>query len=86
MGCDEMLIHTNDILTGFGTTLDAPRDVCGRILERIFPWAPDGEGDAWERLLWANGRAPLGDRPRLEPDWVWLSVPLDQWNGEDPNR
>ena len=86
MACDELLIHTHDILSGFGAFLDPPRDICEGLLARIFPWAPSDEADAWETLLWANGRAPLGDRPRLEPDWVWLSVPLAEWNGEDPNR
>jgi hypothetical protein len=86
MACDELLIHTYDIMSGFGATLHPPDDPCTAILARLFPWAPQGEGGAWETLLWANGRAPLGDRPRIEPDWVWLSVPLDQWNGEDPNR
>jgi hypothetical protein len=86
MGCDELLIHTYDILSGFGASLDPPRDICEGILARISPWAPEDEGDAWTTLLWANGRATLGDRPRLEPDWVWLSVPLAEWNGEDPNR
>jgi hypothetical protein len=87
MACDELLIHSYDILSGFGARIAPPPDgVGGRILDRLFPWAPRDEADEWSTLLWANGRAPLGDRPRLEPDWVWLSVPLDRWNGEDPNR
>jgi hypothetical protein len=86
MACDEMLIHTADIVAGLGAGFDPPQDVCARVLERLFPWAPDDEGDACATLLWANGRAPLGERPRLEPDWVWLSVPLAEWSGEDPNR
>jgi len=85
MGCDEMLVHTADIAAGLGAAFDPPRDLCERVLARLFPWAP-ADHDAWATLLWANGRAPLGDRARLEPDWVWLSVPLEEWNGEDPNR
>jgi Mycothiol maleylpyruvate isomerase N-terminal domain len=85
MGCDEMLIHTHDIASGLGATLEAPAGVPGGILERLFPWAPSGQ-DEWATLLWANGRATLGDRPRLDPEWVWLSAPLAEWNGEDPNR
>lgn len=84
MGVDEMLIHTDDILHGFDSRLDPPLDLCRLALERLFPWAPS-DGDPWETLRWANGRAPLGDRARIDPEWVWWSPPLDEWDGRDPN-
>jgi hypothetical protein len=40
MGCHEALLHGNDIAQAFGLSLDPPRDVCRRVLARIFPQAP----------------------------------------------
>jgi hypothetical protein len=37
LACDEMLLHTNDIALGLGTTFDPSRDVCARVLARLFP-------------------------------------------------
>ncbi|MGH2630396.1 MAG: maleylpyruvate isomerase N-terminal domain-containing protein [Actinomycetota bacterium] len=84
LACDEMLLHTNDIADGLGADFDPPRDVCARVLTRLFPWAPL-DGDGWEVLRWANGRVPLGRRPRLAPSWVSHPSPLDEWDGRDPN-
>ena len=39
LGCHEALLHGNDIAQGFGLSLDPPRDVCRRVLARIFPQA-----------------------------------------------
>ena len=83
MGCDELLIHTDDIMTGLGATFDAPRDVCSRVLARLFPWAPR-DVEPWEGLRWANGRAALGDRSRLAAEWTWHCAPLEEWDGRDP--
>jgi hypothetical protein len=85
LACDELIMHTSDIATGLGAGFDPPRTVCARVLARLFPWAPR-DGDPWEVLLWANGRAPLGDRPRLAPDWVSHPSPLGEWDGRDPNK
>jgi hypothetical protein len=84
MGCDEMLIHTDDIAAGLGASFDPPSDVCAGILDRLFPWATRDEGP-WPTLRWANGRTALGDRARLGADWVWQSEPLEEWDGTDPN-
>lgn len=84
MGCDEMLIHTYDIMSGLGESLDPPRDVCERTLGRLFPWVAR-DGDPWTTLLWANGRAALGDRPRLSAEWGWHCKPLSEWDGKDPS-
>jgi hypothetical protein len=84
MGCDEMLIHTDDIAAGLGARFLPPSEVCTAVLARLFPWAPRA-GQPWATLRWANGRAALGDRARLSPDWVWQSEPLEHWDGTDPN-
>jgi len=84
LACDEMLVHTSDIAAGLSATFDPPRDVCARVLARLFPWAPR-EGDPWAALRWANGRAPLGERGRLAPGWASHPSPLDEWDGRDPN-
>jgi hypothetical protein len=84
LACDEMLVHTSDITAGLGASFDPPRDVCARVLGRLFPWArPDR--DWWEALRWANGRGPMAGRPRLAPDWAAHPAPLQEWDGLDPN-
>lgn len=55
------------------------------VLGRLFPWAPRDQ-DSWEALRWAHGRAPLGERPRLAPDWVAHPAPLQEWDGGGPQR
>jgi hypothetical protein len=79
MGCDEVLGHTYDIARGFDRPFQPPADLCRRVLERLFPWAPT-DGDPWQALLWANGRAALPDRPRLAT-WGWHCAPLAEWDG-----
>jgi hypothetical protein len=77
MGCHEALLHGNDIAQGFGRSLDPPRDVCRRVLARIFPHAPaDLAGsDPWTALLWAGGRIELPSHPQL-PSWRPHPAPL----------
>ena len=84
LACDELLLHTSDIAAGLGVRFDPPRELCARVLGRLFPWAPR-DPDSWEALRWANGRASLGERPRLAPDWVTHPAPLQEWDGLDPN-
>ena len=84
LACDEMLIHTSDIAVSLGARFDPPREVCARVLARLFPWALHDE-DSWEALRWANGRGPMGERPGLQPNWVAHPAPLDEWDGLDPN-
>jgi uncharacterized protein (TIGR03083 family) len=83
LACDEMLVHTSDIAAGLGASFDPPRELCARVLMRLFPWAPPDK-DSWETLRWANGRGPMGERPRLAPNWVGHPAPLDDWDGHDP--
>jgi hypothetical protein len=84
LACDEMLLHTSDIALGLTASFDPPREVCARVLARLFPWAPEG-GDSWEVLRWANGRLALESRRRLTSTWVSHPSPLDEWDGQDPN-
>lgn len=85
MGCDEIIVHTRDIAAGLGIAFAPPADLCARIVARLFPWAP-ADTDPWPTLLWANGRAPLGDRERLDPDWYWHCAPLAEWDGRTNRR
>lgn len=85
MGCDEVLIHTDDIARGLGAAFEPPADLCAAVLGRLFPWAPAGV-DPWEGLRWANGRASLPGHERLGPDWYWHCAPLDQWDGTVARR
>ncbi len=80
MGCDEMLIHTDDVARGFGLAVHPPEDLCRRVVARLFPWAPAAE-DAWPVLRWANGRTALAGQARLGPDWAWQCAPLAEWDG-----
>ena len=84
MGCDELLVHGWDACQGLGLGLVAPPDLAGRVLERLFPWAPRGVAP-WPALLWANGRVDLaGGRPRPGSDWAWHCAPVDEWDGTIP--
>jgi len=85
MGCTEILVHTADVAEGLGLPFTPPAALPPRVLRRIFPWAPE-DGDAWATLRWACGRAPLGERERLAPDWYWHCAPLDEWDGTIKRR
>lgn len=76
MGCAELLVHGEDIARGLGLTLDPPRDLCARVLARLFPDVVVG-ADAWATLLWATDRIEL---PGLEKQvgWRWRGAPLGE--------
>jgi hypothetical protein len=80
MGCDEVLIHSNDIAAGLGVDFVPPPEVAERTLRRLFPWAPT-DTEPWQTLLWANGREALGDRAP-ETKWLWHCAPLAEWAGD----
>ena len=82
MGADEVLIHGADIAAGLGVSFVPPAGVADGVVRRLFPWAPT-DGDPWSRLLWANGRAPLGDLPASRR-WRFHCAPLAEWDGEVP--
>ncbi len=76
MGCVEVLVHGEDVARGLGVAVDPPRDVCARVLARMFPdVAPSvAREDPWDALLWATHRLDLpGHLPR--PDWQWQAAP-----------
>ncbi len=83
MGCDEILMHTFDIAAGIGVESTPPpgiAELAGRVVRRLFPWAPAG-AEPWPALLWANGRGDLPGVDRLGADWSWLCAPLTDWDG-----
>ena len=53
--CIELLVHTDDALSGLGVAFAPPEDLCQRVLAQQFPDAA-GSGDAWHALLAVNGR------------------------------
>jgi len=77
LGCHEALLHGNDVALGFGRSLDPPRDVCRRVLARLFPQAPSdlAAADPWNALLWAGGRLELPGHPQV-PSWRAHPAPL----------
>ncbi|MFE4588767.1 hypothetical protein [Streptomyces laurentii] len=73
MGIVETLVHTYDLTQGLGLVWSPPADLCTRVLARLFPDAPETT-DPWPTLLWATGRAALGERPR-QTAWRWDGTP-----------
>jgi hypothetical protein len=53
--CVELLVHTEDALSGLGLAFAPPADLCERVLARQCPDAA-AAGDAWQGLLEATGR------------------------------
>ena len=53
--CVELLVHTDDALTGLGVAFTPPADLCGRVLAQQYPDVT-GSGDSWLALLAATGR------------------------------
>ena len=64
MGVVEVLVHTYDIARGLGIDWVPPAALCEPVLLRLFPAAPQGEPS--KVLLRCAGRAPLGERARLD--------------------
>ena len=76
MGCVEVMLHGEDIAQGLGATLDPPRDLCRRVLARMFPHVPVDDMDPWDLLRWYSGRLPVADRP-TPARWHWTSTPAN---------
>ncbi|MFJ4836559.1 VOC family protein [Streptomyces sp. NPDC088746] len=74
MGVVETLVHTHDVAAGLSLSWAPPRDLCDRVLARLFPDAPDDD-DRWTVLLWSTGRADLPGRDRVT-SWKWHGAPL----------
>lgn len=79
MGCVEALLHGEDVAQGLGLAIDPPRDVCARVLARLFPQAARelSSVDPWAALRWSTGRIELPGRPRLT-EWHWRAAPLGE--------
>lgn len=77
MGCVEVLVHGEDMARGLDVTLDPPRDVCSRVLARMFPEVDTAGVDPWTALLWATDRTELPGRPS-RAGWQWRGAPLDE--------
>ncbi|MER7330389.1 MULTISPECIES: hypothetical protein [unclassified Micromonospora] len=77
MGCVETLLHGDDIAQGLGLAIDPPREVCTRVLARLFPEAAQelAAVDPWAALRWSTGRIELPGHPQLK-EWSWRSAPL----------
>ncbi|MEU2614816.1 hypothetical protein ABZ570_25000 [Micromonospora sp. NPDC007271] len=77
MGCVEALLHGDDIAQGLGLTIDPLRDVCARVLARLFPQGAQelARVDPWAALRWSTGRIELPGRPQLN-EWRWHGAPL----------
>jgi len=58
MGCDEILVQGHDIAACLGVEYRPAGALAGRVLARLFPWAPAAV-DPWMALLWSNGRIAL---------------------------
>ncbi|MFD9907470.1 maleylpyruvate isomerase N-terminal domain-containing protein [Streptomyces sp. NPDC059063] len=71
MGTAEILLHTYDITRGLGVDWLPPGALCGRVLHRLFPDAPDGDPAAV--LLWCTGRGDLDGRER-RTSWTWQAA------------
>ncbi|MEU6721833.1 maleylpyruvate isomerase N-terminal domain-containing protein [Nonomuraea sp. NPDC046802] len=80
MACDEILVHTYDAATGLGADFRPGPEPARRVLARLFPWHEPG-ADAWQTLLWANGRTDLPGAPRPR-GWRWHTAPLATWDGK----
>jgi hypothetical protein len=55
--CVELLVHTDDALSGLGVVFAPPADLCQRVLAQQYPDTA-GAGDSWPGLLAATGRPP----------------------------
>jgi uncharacterized protein (TIGR03083 family) len=82
MACDELLVHGADAATGLGRTFRGDERLAAEVLARLYPWHTV-DGDPWDTLLWANGRAELPGRP-FQSRWRWHCEPLSEWEGLQP--
>lgn len=78
MGCDEILVHTWDVARGLDAQFIGSAGLCAAVVRRLFPAAPP-HNDAWELLLWANGRLALAHYHQRET-WRWHCAPLSEFN------
>lgn len=79
MGCVEALVHGADVALGLGLRFDPPRDLCARVLARMFPEVSEELAgvDPWQALSWATGRLALSGHER-RTRWRWRGAPLGE--------
>ena len=53
--CVELLVHTDDALSGLGVAFEPPADLCRRVLAQQYPDVTT-PGGSWQSLLAATGR------------------------------
>jgi Mycothiol maleylpyruvate isomerase N-terminal domain len=82
MACDELLVHAADAAAALDRTFRGDERLAAEVLARLYPWHTV-DGDPWETLLWANGRAELSGRP-FQSSWRWHCEPLSEWDGLPP--
>ena len=86
MGCAEIVLHTDDIVQGFGREYRPPDDaLCARVVRRLFPWAPDSLA-GWTALQWVTGRLTVPEYGRVPANWIWHCSPSSEWDGEIKTR
>ncbi|MBV8087244.1 MAG: hypothetical protein JO247_20735 [Chloroflexi bacterium] len=85
MACDEILIHAHDVTQGLGLGYEPPAQLCGLVVRRLFPWAPD-DTPAWATLRWLNGRGELAGYEQMGANWYWHCAPLSEWDGTVKKR
>ncbi len=73
------------IAASLGVPFEPPAGIAGRVVARLFPWAP-ATGERWDALLWANGRAGVDGTAMLGADWWWHCAPLAEWDGTPRRR
>lgn len=73
LACNELVIHASDVARAHGAEPEVDEDFCRRLLDRLFPLAaPPADEEAWQVLLWANGRPSVTGRL---PQKSWRSHP-----------
>ena len=86
MGAVETLLHTWDIATALGVPLtptDQAEALAGKIVARLFPWAPAGV-PAMNALLACTGRGEVAGFASIGTRWRWHAAPVAEWDGTIP--
>lgn len=79
--CNEMLLHGHDITHGLEVEVHPSEDLCDRLLNRLYPWAPP-EAPRWTTMLWVSGRGELEGQMRIT-SWKAHVAPLSEWDGKN---
>ena len=81
MACVEVLVHAWDVAQGLDLPMEPPAGIAPKLLHRLYRVAPTGH-DAWQTVLYAFARIPLGELPhRHDGAWGWHVPPLAEWDG-----